>query len=136
MPWSSQHLTTSNSWDPHTNDDINTLEKVQSRGARFVCNNYTGRAPGYVIIMLESHYWITLTSDGTISASLCFSSPNMAYLTLGHNSLPTSSNPQRIQIFLLPQNDQWWLSHSLSLDNIHAVNIHFILLAWMLYGTS
>ena len=28
-------------WDPHTKEDINTLDKVQRRGARFVCNSYT-----------------------------------------------------------------------------------------------
>ena len=44
----------STSWDQYTKDVINTLEKVQHRGARFVCNNYTDRTPGCVTTMLES----------------------------------------------------------------------------------
>ncbi|MEW8548082.1 MAG: reverse transcriptase family protein, partial [Candidatus Thiodiazotropha sp.] len=50
------------SWDPYNKDDINTLEKVQRRGARFVCNNYTDRSPGCVTAMLGSLNWIPLTT--------------------------------------------------------------------------
>ena len=52
----------STAWDPHTNEDINTLDKVQWRGARFVCNNYTDRTPGCVTAMLNSLEWIPLST--------------------------------------------------------------------------
>ncbi|MEW8546481.1 MAG: hypothetical protein AB2693_23430, partial [Candidatus Thiodiazotropha sp.] len=49
-------------WDPHTKEDINTLDKVQRRGARFVCNNYLDRTPGCVTAMVNSLNWIPLTT--------------------------------------------------------------------------
>ena len=52
----------STAWDPHTKEDINTLDKVQRRGARFVCNNYTDRTPGCVTAMLNSLEWIPLST--------------------------------------------------------------------------
>ena len=50
----------STSWDPFTKGDINTLEKVQRRGARYVSNNYADRSPRCVTTMLESLNWIPL----------------------------------------------------------------------------
>ena len=35
----------STTWVPHSKENINTLDKVQRRGARFVCNRYTDRTP-------------------------------------------------------------------------------------------
>ena len=52
----------STAWDPHIKEDINTLDKVQRRGARFVCNNYTDRTPGCVTAMLNSLEWIPLST--------------------------------------------------------------------------
>ena len=52
----------STAWDPHTKEDINTLDKVQRRGARFVCNNYTDRTPGCVTAMLNNLEWIPLST--------------------------------------------------------------------------
>ena len=52
----------STAWDPHIKEDINTLDKVQQRGARFVCNNYTDRTPGCVTAMLNSLEWIPLST--------------------------------------------------------------------------
>ena len=40
-------------WDPHFQCDINNLEKVQKRGARFVTQNYRDRTPGCATKMLR-----------------------------------------------------------------------------------
>ena len=51
----------SSAWDPYTTEDINRLDKVQRRAARFVANNYTDRTPGCVTAMVNSLGWETLT---------------------------------------------------------------------------
>lgn len=53
---------TSTTCDPHTKEDINTLDKVQHRGTRFVRNNYTDRTPGCDTAMLNSLIWISLST--------------------------------------------------------------------------
>ena len=40
-------------WDPHLKGDIDKLEKVQKRAARFVTQDYTDRTPGCVTKMLN-----------------------------------------------------------------------------------
>ena len=40
--------------DPYTTEDINRLDKVQRRAARFVANNYTDRTPECVTAMVNS----------------------------------------------------------------------------------
>ena len=47
-------------WDPHQKADIDKLQKVQRRGARFVLNNYVDRSPGCVTSMLQSLGWVPL----------------------------------------------------------------------------
>ncbi|MCG7876680.1 MAG: reverse transcriptase domain-containing protein [Candidatus Thiodiazotropha endolucinida] len=44
-------------WDPYKVEDINRLDKVQRRAARFVCNNYTDRTPGCVTAMVNKLGW-------------------------------------------------------------------------------
>ena len=39
-------------WDPHDQQEINKLEKVQRRSARFICQDYRSRTPGCVTNML------------------------------------------------------------------------------------
>jgi hypothetical protein len=39
-------------WDPYTQSSIQTLENVQRRAARYVCNDYHSRTPGCVTNML------------------------------------------------------------------------------------
>ena len=51
----------SSAWDPYTTEDINRLDKVQRRAARFVANNSTDRTPGCVTAMVNSLGWETLT---------------------------------------------------------------------------
>ena len=53
----------STSWDPYTKDDINTLEKVQRRRARYVSNYYADRTLRCVTAMLESLNWIPLITS-------------------------------------------------------------------------
>ena len=38
-------------WDPYLTRDVDQLEKVQRRGAKYVENNYHGRSPGCVTNM-------------------------------------------------------------------------------------
>ena len=40
-------------WDPHQQGDIDKLERVQRRAARFVTGDYRTRQPGCVSAMLE-----------------------------------------------------------------------------------
>ena len=47
-------------WDPHLQGDIDTLEKIQRRGARFVTNNYNDRRPSSMTKMLKGLGWDTL----------------------------------------------------------------------------
>ena len=47
-------------WDPHKQGDIKTLEQVQRRAARYVCNDYTSRTPGCISAMLEDIGWESL----------------------------------------------------------------------------
>lgn len=47
-------------WDPHTKEDTQSLEKVQRRAARYVCNNYADRTPGAVTGMLQQLQWDSL----------------------------------------------------------------------------
>ena len=47
-------------WDPHTTANINLLEQVQRRAARYVCNDYTSRTPGCVTSMMDALEWESL----------------------------------------------------------------------------
>lgn len=47
-------------WDPYKSEDINRLDKVQRRGARYVHNNYRDRNPGCVTNMIHELGWETL----------------------------------------------------------------------------
>ena len=47
-------------WDPYLSRDINSLDQVQRRGARNVCNNYWDRTPGCVTKMIQDLGWQSL----------------------------------------------------------------------------
>ncbi|XP_071151684.1 uncharacterized protein [Mytilus edulis] len=49
-------------WDPHTTEDINRIEQVQRRAARFVTNNYTDETHGCVTNMVKTQEWEQLTN--------------------------------------------------------------------------
>ena len=55
-PQAFQHQDDS-TWDPHTKED-----KVQRRGTRFLCNNYSDRTHECVTAMLNSLSWIPLST--------------------------------------------------------------------------
>ena len=46
-------------WDPHSQNNINTLERIQRKAARFCKNNYS-REPGSVTKLLQELGWETL----------------------------------------------------------------------------
>ena len=48
-------------WDPRRAEDVNRLDKVQRRAARYVCNNYSDRSPGCVTAMINSLGWESLS---------------------------------------------------------------------------
>ena len=50
----------STSWDPYKTEDVNCLDKVQRRAARYARNNYTERTPGCVTAMVSSLGWESL----------------------------------------------------------------------------
>ena len=41
-------------WDSHYKSDIDRLERIQHRAARFICQDYSSRMPGCVTAMLEN----------------------------------------------------------------------------------
>ena len=47
-------------WDPYLKKEINQLESVQRRAARFATNNYYNRSPGCVTNMLHQLKWDSL----------------------------------------------------------------------------
>ena len=47
-------------WDPYLSRDINSLDQVQRRGARYICNNYCDRTPGCVTKMIQDLGWQSL----------------------------------------------------------------------------
>ena len=47
-------------WDPYLSRDINSLDQVQRRGARYVSNNYWDRTPGCVTKMVQDLGWQSL----------------------------------------------------------------------------
>ena len=47
-------------WDPHLQQDIDALERVQRRGVRFVTGDYKSRTPGCVTAMLSNQKLDTL----------------------------------------------------------------------------
>ena len=47
-------------WDPYLTRDIDSLEKFQRIGARYVCNNYWDRTPGCVTGMIRDLGWQSL----------------------------------------------------------------------------
>ncbi len=49
-------------WDPQTAKDINALEQVQRRAARYVNNDYRDRTPGCVTRMLNDLQWESLAT--------------------------------------------------------------------------
>jgi len=44
-------------WDPYLSDDVNRLDKVQRRAARFTYNDYTDKTPGCVTAMVSKLGW-------------------------------------------------------------------------------
>ena len=49
-------------WDPHSQNIINTLERIQRQAARFCKNNYS-REPGSVTKLLQELGWETLKRE-------------------------------------------------------------------------
>ena len=47
-------------WDPHTQQEINMLERVQRNAARFIAKDYRSPTPGFVTGLLRKHDLTTL----------------------------------------------------------------------------
>ena len=47
-------------WDPYLTRDIDSLDKVQRRGASYVCNKYWDRTPGCVTRVIRDLGWQSL----------------------------------------------------------------------------
>jgi len=47
-------------WDPYLQQDIDRLDRVQPRGARFITGDYKSRSPGCVTQMLVEHNLLPL----------------------------------------------------------------------------
>ena len=56
-------------WDPYTQDNIDKLEQVQRRTARYICNNYNYEAS--VTAMIHQLYWLPL-QQRRLNIRLCW----------------------------------------------------------------
>ena len=81
-------------WDPHSKNDIDRIERVQRRGARFILQDYKSRTPGVVTKMLadlglptlqERRKELRLTLLFKVAKGLVPAIPPSEYLTPFHN---------------------------------------------------
>ena len=54
-------------WDPHKKQDVDLLETVQRKAARYACNCYLERSPGTVTALLERLQWESLEKRRSLS---------------------------------------------------------------------
>ncbi|KAI8479428.1 hypothetical protein Bbelb_428470 [Branchiostoma belcheri] len=80
-------------WDPHSNKDIATLEKVQRRAARWVCSRY--RQTSSVESMLEDLEWETLQQRRRKARLTTFYKLHHGMITVDSRNLPTVSQHKR-----------------------------------------
>ena len=101
-------------WDPHTQANINKVESIQRRAARFVTNNYDPRAS--VTTLLQDLNWPTLQHRRQLAklimmyrityhlikiSSITYLIPSRSG-TRGHPIPTTFNQSASISIFLLP----------------------------------
>jgi len=79
-------------WDPYTKEQINKIEMVQKRSARFVFNDFTSRTPGTVTKMLQTLEWDSLEDRRKIRRLTI-----LQQARLGHLSLPIGTLLQPVQ---------------------------------------
>ena len=56
-------------WDPYNKNDINKLENLQRRGARFITKDYKSREEGSMTKMLRNLASTTVTNQETTPAT-------------------------------------------------------------------
>jgi len=92
------------SWDPHRTKDINAIEAIQRRAARFACNDYAKRSS--VSDMLTKLGWLSLEErrenirllmlNKIVSEQIAI--PSEQYLTRG-NSRTRCKNSNKFKVF-------------------------------------
>ena len=80
-------------WDPHTQADIKTLEKVQRRAARWVTSRY--RQTSCVDSILTDLDWPTLQNRRKKAQLELFYKFHKGLITINSRHLPTPSNSRR-----------------------------------------
>jgi len=80
-------------WDPHTAKDVNTVEKVQRRAARWVCHRF--RQSSSVGDMLQELSWDTLQTRRKRARLCTFYKFHHGMVTINSKNLPTLSQPKR-----------------------------------------
>ncbi|KAI8516361.1 hypothetical protein Bbelb_049420 [Branchiostoma belcheri] len=80
-------------WNPHSNKDISTLEKVQRRAARWVCSRY--RQTSSVESTLEDLQWETLQQRRRKARLTTFYKLHHGMITVDSRNLPTVSQHKR-----------------------------------------
>eukprot|EP00794_Sanderia_malayensis_P001703 gene1703-biopygen1557 len=74
-------------WDPCSKANIQTLEEVQRRAARYVFNNYSTKTPGCVTKMLSDLAWKSLESQENVAGLPCCTKCKTILFTSPHTSI-------------------------------------------------
>ena len=108
-------------WDPHTQDNINKLEKVQRRAARFTTNTYTRESS--VTTLLQNLKWTPLSERRARSKSTIFYKALHGDIQVPTGNLNLIQAPTRNQQnFYIPFARTNVYKHSFYMDSIRLWN--------------
>ena len=128
-------------WDPHTQDNINKVESIQRRAARFVTNNYDPRSS--VTTLLQDLNWSTLQHRRQLAKLIMMyrityhliQIPSITYLipsrsgTRGHNIgyLQPSTRVLAYQYSIFPNTIRLWSNLPQTLVSSGSIDIFFVI---------
>ena len=108
-------------WDPHTENNINKLEKVQRRAARFTTNTYTRESS--VTTLLQNLKWTPLSERRARSKATIFYKALHGDIQVPTGNLNLTQAPTRHQQnFYIPFARTNAYKHSFYMDSIRLWN--------------
>ena len=82
-------------WDPYTNKQVTSVERVQRRAARFTNNNYRDYTPGAVTSMIQHQGWESLTTRRAKSRLTMMFKITHGLVEVSHQHLVAGDSPTR-----------------------------------------